>query len=61
LEGSAKKVWGLARVRTCVRVDQALESKEASLDGLHEATFAMSALAHEPERWEALLRRLAKL
>ena len=38
----------------------ALESKEASLLGLLEATVAMSALAHEPERWEAVLRRLAK-
>ena len=36
----------------------ALESREATLAGLLEATVAMSALAHEPERWEALLRRL---
>ena len=27
--------------------------------GVLEATVAMSALAHEPERWEAVLRRLA--
>jgi hypothetical protein len=36
----------------------ALESNDTSLAGLHEATLAMSALAHEPERWEAVLRRL---
>jgi hypothetical protein len=36
----------------------ALESREATLAGLLEATVAMSALAHEPERWEAVLRRL---
>jgi hypothetical protein len=36
----------------------ALESKEASLSGLLEGTVAMSALAQEPERWEAVLRRL---
>ena len=36
----------------------ALESCEATLDGLLEATVALSALAHEPERWEAVLRRL---
>ena len=36
----------------------ALESREATLAGLPEATVAMSALAHEPERWEAVLRRL---
>ena len=36
----------------------ALESSEATLDGLLEATVAMSALAQEPERWEAVLRRL---
>jgi hypothetical protein len=36
----------------------ALESKDASLAGLLEATVALSALAHEPERWEAVLRRL---
>ena len=36
-----------------------LESREATLAGLLEATVAMSALAHEPERWEAVLRRLA--
>jgi 2-oxo-4-hydroxy-4-carboxy--5-ureidoimidazoline (OHCU) decarboxylase len=38
----------------------ALESREASLAGLHEAMVAMSALAHEPERWEAVLRGLIK-
>ena len=37
----------------------ALESREATLAGLLEATIAMSALAQEPERWEAVLRRLA--
>jgi hypothetical protein len=37
----------------------ALESREATLAGLLEATVAMSALAHEPEKWEATLRRLA--
>jgi hypothetical protein len=36
----------------------ALESPHASLAGLLEATAAMSALAHEPEHWEAVLRRL---
>ena len=38
----------------------ALESKEASLAGLLEATVAMSAGAHEPERCEAVLRRLVE-
>jgi hypothetical protein len=38
----------------------ALESREATLDGLLEATVALSALAHEPERWEAALRRRMK-
>jgi hypothetical protein len=37
----------------------ALESREATLAGLLEATVALSALAHEPERWEAVLRRLS--
>ena len=36
----------------------ALESREATLAGLLEATIAMSALTHDPERWEAVLRRL---
>jgi hypothetical protein len=36
----------------------ALESSEAKLAGLFEATVAMSVLAHMPERWEAVLRRL---
>jgi hypothetical protein len=36
----------------------ALESREATLAGLLEATVAMPALAHEPERSEAVLRRL---
>jgi len=36
----------------------ALESREATLAGLLEVPVAMSALAHEPERWEAVLRRL---
>jgi len=36
----------------------ALESREATLEGLLEATVALSALAREPERWEAVLRRL---
>src|SRR5829696_10267134 len=36
----------------------ALESREASLERLLEATVALSALAHEPERWEAVLRKL---
>jgi hypothetical protein len=36
----------------------ALESREATLDRLLEATIAMSALAHEPERYEAVLREL---
>jgi hypothetical protein len=35
----------------------ALEAQDASLSGLLEATVAMS-LAHESERWEAVLRRL---
>ena len=35
-----------------------LESREATLEGLLEATVALSALAREPERWEAVLRRL---
>jgi hypothetical protein len=30
----------------------------APLDALLEATVAMSARAHEPEQWEAVLRRL---
>jgi len=30
------------------------------LTGLLEATVAMSALAHEPERWEAVLRSLVR-
>jgi hypothetical protein len=38
----------------------ALESKTASLASLLEATVALSALAHEPERWEGVLRDLAK-
>ena len=38
----------------------ALESREATLAGLLEATVAMSALAQEPERWEAALRRLVE-
>src|SRR5829696_5100529 len=38
----------------------ALESREATLEGLLEATVALSALAHEPERSEAVLRRLVK-
>jgi hypothetical protein len=38
----------------------ALESREASLAGLLEATVALSALAHEPEHWEAVLRGLVK-
>jgi hypothetical protein len=37
----------------------ALESKEASLDGLLEATVAFSSLAQEPERSETVLRGLA--
>ena len=36
----------------------ALESREATLQGLLAATVAMSALAREPERWEAVLRKL---
>ena len=32
--------------------------RAATLAGVLEATVAMSALAHEPERWEALLRSL---
>ena len=36
----------------------ALESREPTLAGLLEATVAMSAIAHEGERWEAVLRRL---
>ncbi len=36
----------------------ALESREATLETLFEAVVAMSALAHEPERWEAVLRKL---
>ena len=36
-----------------------LESREATLAGLLEATVAMSTVAHEPERWETVLRRLA--
>ena len=36
----------------------ALESREATLAGLLEATVALSALAHEPEKWEASLRSL---
>jgi hypothetical protein len=36
----------------------ALESREATLAGLLEATVAMSAVAHEPKRWEAVLRRV---
>jgi len=35
-----------------------LESREATLDGLLEATVALSALVHEPERWEGCGRRL---
>jgi hypothetical protein len=37
---------------------RALESREATLEGLLAATVALSALAHEPERWEAALRKL---
>jgi len=36
----------------------AFEARGASLAGLLEATVAPSALAHEPEHWEAVLRRL---
>ena len=36
----------------------ALEARDGSLAGLLEATVALSALAHEPEHWEAVLRRL---
>jgi hypothetical protein len=38
----------------------ALETLDASLARLLEATVAMSALAHEPERWEGVLRRLVE-
>ena len=38
----------------------ALESRTATLTGLLEATVALSALAHEPERWEAVLRGLVE-
>jgi hypothetical protein len=38
----------------------ALESPKASLGGLLEATVALSALAHEPERWEGVLRGLVE-
>ena len=37
----------------------ALESHGATLAGLLEATVAMTALAQEPERSEAVIRRLA--
>jgi len=36
----------------------ALEARDASLAGLLEAVVALSALAQEPERWEAVLRKL---
>jgi len=36
----------------------ALEARDASLAGLVEAVVALSALAQEPERWEAVLRKL---
>jgi len=36
----------------------ALESRDATLEGLLAATVALSALAHESERWEAVLRQL---
>src|SRR3712207_5478839 len=38
----------------------ALESRDATLAELLEARVGMSALAHEPERWEAVLRQLVK-
>ena len=38
----------------------ALESREATLAGLLEATVALSALAAEPERWEVVLQRLVE-
>jgi hypothetical protein len=38
----------------------ALEAHDSSLTGLLEATVAMSALADEPERWEAVLRRMVE-
>jgi hypothetical protein len=34
----------------------ALERQDVDLTGLLEATVAIPALAHEPERWEAVLR-----
>jgi hypothetical protein len=37
----------------------ALEAPDASLARLLEATVALSALAHAPERWEGVLRGLA--
>jgi hypothetical protein len=38
----------------------ALEARDPSLAGLLEATVALSALAHEPERWEGVLRRMVE-
>jgi hypothetical protein len=38
----------------------AFEAPNASLEGLLEATVGLSAVAHEPEHWEAVLRRLAR-
>jgi hypothetical protein len=38
----------------------ALESRDASLARLLEATVALSALTREPERWEGVLRRMVE-
>jgi hypothetical protein len=38
----------------------ALESREATVDGLLEPTVALSALVNEPEHWEAVRRLLVR-